>query len=171
MDVSLVATLVGAVAAVVAVPVAVMQLWQGRKRAHERNAAMEQEHLHELLGSALREDVRGVLPPPVGRLPKEIRGRAGILQDLAELARRPDGHIHVLAGLGGSGKSTIALGVAREAAAAGLRVWWVAVADPGSVTSMLVGLARKLGAPDGEASEALAGRLNPSDVLWPRLWA
>jgi hypothetical protein len=37
--------------------------------------------------------------------------------------------------------------------------------------SALLGLARKLGAPDGEVAEALAGRVNPSDVLWPRLEA
>ena len=36
---------------------------------------------------------------------------------------------------------------------------------------MLLGLARKLGAPDGEVAEALAGRVNPSDVLSARLEA
>ena len=112
-----------------------------------------------------------VLPPPVGRLPAEVRGRAGILEVLAELARRPDGRVHVLAGLGGSGKSTVALAAARDAAAAGLRTWWVAAADPASVASALLGLARRLGAPDGEVAEALAGRINPSDVLWPCLEA
>ena len=77
----------------------------------------------------------------------------------------------MLAGLGGSGKSTIALAVARDAVSADLRAWWVAVADAGSVASALLGLARKLGAPDGEVAEALAGQVNPSDVLWPCLEA
>lgn len=112
-----------------------------------------------------------VLPPPVGRLPAEVRGRVAILEVLAELAGHPDGRVHVLAGLGGSGKSTVALAVAREAAAAGLRTWWVAAADPASVASALLGLARRLGAADGEVAEALAARVNPSDVLWPCLEA
>ena len=128
--------------------------------------------LERLLAVAVvRRVPPAVLPPPVGRLPAEVRGRAGILQELAELARHPDGRVHALAGLGGLGKSTVALAVARDAAAAGLRTWWVAVADPVSVASALLALARKLGAPDGEVAEALAGRLNPSDVLWPCLEA
>jgi hypothetical protein len=128
--------------------------------------------LERLRAGAVVPRVRpAVLPPPVGRLPAEVRGRAGILEELAELARHPDGRVHVLAGLGGSGKSTVALAVARDAAVAGLRTWWVAVADPVSVASELLGLARKLGAPDGEVAEALAGRVNPSDVLWPCLEA
>ena len=124
-----------------------------------------------LAGAVVPRVPAAVLPPPVGRLPAEVRGRAGILEELAELARHPDGRVHALAGLGGSGKSTVALAVARDAAAAGLRTWWVAVADPVSVASALLGLARKLGAPDGEVAEALAGRVNPSDVLWPCLEA
>lgn len=61
-----------------------------------------------------------MLPLPVGRLPAEARGRAGIVGNLTELAIHPDARVHVLAGLGGSGKSTIALAAARDAAAVGL---------------------------------------------------
>jgi tetratricopeptide (TPR) repeat protein len=124
-----------------------------------------------LAGAVVSRVPAAVLPPPVGRLPAEVRGRAAILEDLAELARHPDGRAHVLAGLGGSGKSTVALAVARAAAAIGLHTWWVAATDPASVASALLGLARRLGAPDGEVAEALADRVNPSDVLWPCLEA
>ena len=52
---------------------------------------------------------------------------------------------------------------------AGGLVWWVPAVDPASVTGLLLGLARQLGAADSEVQEALAGRINPSDVLWQRL--
>jgi hypothetical protein len=38
-----------------------------------------------------------------------------------------------------------------------------------SVTQFLLGLAGELGASRGQVEEALAGRLNPSDVLWQQL--
>lgn len=41
----------------------------------------------------------------------------------------------------------------------------------GQRTGELLGLARLLGTPDGEVREALAGRINPSDVLWRQLEA
>src|SRR5689334_1439798 len=170
MDWSLVSALVGAAAAVAAVLVAILQLRQDHS-AHGVAAVGRDRYQRKRLGSAADGNAQAVLPPPVGRLPAVVRGRAGIVEELAVLARHPDGRVHVLAGLGGSGKSTVALAVARDSAGAGLRAWWVAIADAGSVTSALLGLARKLGAPDGEVAEALAGRVNPSDVLWPRLEA
>ena len=77
--------------------------------------------------------------------------------------------MQVLAGLGGSGKSTIALKVAEAAKNAGRSVWWVPAVDEAAVVGQLLGLAHQLGAGDGAVQEALAGRLNPSDVLWRQL--
>jgi tetratricopeptide (TPR) repeat protein len=118
-----------------------------------------------------RKRLSAVLPPPVGRLPNQVRGRDDLVELLSQLAMRPDGQVHVLAGLGGCGKSTIALKVAQLARDAGINVWWVPAVDTASVTGQLLGLARHLGAADGELQEALAGRLNPSDVLWQKLEA
>jgi class 3 adenylate cyclase len=53
-----------------------------------------------LAAAAVRRVPPAVLPPPVGRLPAEVRGRAGMFGELVELARCPDGRVHVLAGLG-----------------------------------------------------------------------
>jgi hypothetical protein len=75
----------------------------------------------------------------------------------------------VVAGLGGSGKSTVARAVAARALARDRRAWWVPAADAVSVTQFLLGLARELGASAGQVEDALAGRLNPSDVLWQQL--
>ena len=47
--------------------------------------------------------------------------------------------------------------------------WWVPAADAVSVTQLLLGLAAELGASRAQVEEALAGRLNPSDVLWQQL--
>ena len=47
--------------------------------------------------------------------------------------------------------------------------WWIPAADAVSVTQHLLGLAEELGASRGQVEEALAGRLNPSDVLWQQL--
>jgi tetratricopeptide (TPR) repeat protein len=112
---------------------------------------------------------RVVLPPPVGRLPERVRGRHGLVGELVSFATTPDGRVHVLAALGGSGKSTVALAVARQLQEAGGQVWWVSAADSKPVTGALLSLARYLGAADAELSQAANGDINPSDVLWPRL--
>jgi tetratricopeptide (TPR) repeat protein len=171
MDVSLAAALVGTAAAVVAVPIAVLQLHQGNRHTRRLESSGRPGEMREVPGACGVEAVRTILPPPLGRLPVQVRGRSDVVEELAGLWRNPGGRAHVLAGLGGAGKSTIALAVTRQAAAAGLRVWWVAGADPATVMSALLSLARRLGAPTGELDEALAGRIHPADVLWPRLEA
>lgn len=93
------------------------------------------------------------------------------LRRLAGLAVSPPGRVQVLAGLGGSGKSAVAQAVAAEAGSRGWAVWWVAVADAVSLGQQLLGLAGQLGASRAEVEEALAGRVNPADVLWRYLEA
>ncbi len=120
-------------------------------------------------GSLPQDTANTVMPPPVARLPRRVRGRDQLIGSLSELATSPDGQVQVLAGLGGSGKSTIALKVAEAAKNAGRSVWWVSAVDEAAVAGQLLGLAHQLGAGDGAVQEALAGRLNPSDVLWRQL--
>ena len=99
----------------------------------------------------------------------EVRGRGQLLEELTALALAPSGPVQVLCGLGGSGKSTVARAVAARIAAKDRHVWWVPAADAVSVTQLLLGLAGELGASRSQVEEALAGRLNPSDVLWRQL--
>jgi hypothetical protein len=172
MDVSLVAALVGTAAAVVGVAIAVLQLRQGRRLAPEHGPlGRSGNQQHEARGRAGLKTTTTMLPPPLGRLPVHVRGRSDLIGELTELGKRPDGRVHVLCGLGGAGKSTIALAVTQSAASTGLRVWWVAGVDSGSVTQTLLGLALRLGAPSGEVDEARAGRIHAADVLWPCLEA
>jgi len=110
-----------------------------------------------------------VLPAPV--LDVEVRGRGQMIEQLTGLALAPPGQVQVLSGLGGSGKSTIARAVAAWMAAEGRRVWWVSAADPVSAAQLLLGLAGELGESRSQVEEALAGRVNPSDVLWQHLEA
>ena len=76
------------------------------------------------------EVVPGPLPvaPPLGKLPPEVRGRDGLIGELRR-ALRPypwrASRAFVIAGLGGLGKSTVALTAARMARQRGYRVWWV----------------------------------------------
>ncbi len=88
---------------------------------------------------------------PLGRLPIEVRGRDGLLAELRRpLSRRPrrPGRAWVIAGMGGLGKSTAALAVARTAKARGWRVWWVTAADTASLTGGMLEVLRELGAPE-----------------------
>src|SRR5215831_9795560 len=64
--------------------------------------------------------------PPVGGLPVDVRGRDGLLAELQQalLRRKSRGSVWVLTGMGGLGKSTVALAIAEIALVRG-RVWWV----------------------------------------------
>jgi tetratricopeptide (TPR) repeat protein len=114
---------------------------------------------------------QGVLHPPVGRLPESIRGRGELLELLRELVRRPDGRVHVLAGLGGTGKSTVALAVADWAIREGHDVWWITATDPATVNSSLLALASHLGASADQVESALHGKSSPYELLWACLEA
>ncbi|MEU5894459.1 tetratricopeptide repeat protein [Streptomyces sp. NPDC047461] len=111
----------------------------------------------------------GLLWPPLGRLPECVRGRDVLVDHLSNLLETPDGRVHALSGLGGTGKSTVALRVAEAALDRGQRVWWVSAVDAASVTADLLSLAQALGADTTAIAAARAGQLNPCDVLWSQL--
>jgi tetratricopeptide (TPR) repeat protein len=127
----------------------------------------------ELLGDggAGRRDGWGVLWPPMGRLPERLRGRDALLGRLNDLATAPDGQAHVLTGLGGVGKSAIALRVAEEALAQGRLAWWVSGGEGASLESSLLELVQALRVDRGRLEAAHARRADPSDVLWEALEA
>ena len=82
--------------------------------------------------------VPGALPvtPPLGRLPLDVRGRDPLLGEFRRLLtrRKPKGGVWVLTGMGGLGKSTVALAVADDALARGWQVWWITATDAASLT-------------------------------------
>lgn len=154
-------TVVGAVAAVVGAVAAVTGPLPGLLSRSRRTGGRPD------LRVRVSRSAGNVLPAP--QLAVQARGRADVIDALSGLARVPDGHVHVLAGAGGLGKSTVARAVAEQVKAGGGRVWWVPAGDSVLLAQLLLGLARELGASTGQVKEALAGRLNPSDVLWSQL--
>ena len=110
-----------------------------------------------------------LLTAPVGWLPEHVRGRDELLARLGKLLNAPaapDGHTQVLAGAGGTGTSTVALWLAREADRRGRRVWWVPAADARTLSTALLEVAAEAGARPGEVAQAIAGERDPADLLW-----
>ena len=105
--------------------------------------------------------------PPWGLLPAVVRGRAELVGELADLARKPDGRLHVLAGLGGGGKTTVALAVAK--AVTGGRAWWISARDRSSVDSGLLDFAIALGVTSEQLEIARRGVGSVLDLVWERL--
>ncbi|MGE7389590.1 alpha/beta fold hydrolase [Streptomyces sp. NPDC004126] len=105
-------------------------------------------------------------PPPYGTLEEgKLKGqeRLGLVASLlSEQARQ---QVHVLSGLGGSGKSRLALEVADRAQRAGRRVWWVSMPELSLRMRMI---ARDLGAPSITVERAwLLG--TAMDLVWTLL--
>ncbi|MFF0476529.1 alpha/beta fold hydrolase [Streptomyces sp. NPDC004284] len=105
-------------------------------------------------------------PPPFGQLADgQLKGkdRLALVADLlSEEARQ---HVHVVAGLGGSGKSRIALEAADRARRAGYRVWWVSTPELNLRMRMI---ARDLGASSITVERAwLVG--TAMDLVWTLL--
>ncbi|MEU6378967.1 tetratricopeptide repeat protein [Streptomyces sp. NPDC046909] len=114
----------------------------------------------------------GALPVsvPFGRLPVDVLGRDALLAELnsslggAWRRRRPG--VWVLAGLGGMGKSTVALRLAAEAGGRGWPVWWVNAADPLSLRGGVLEILRLVGAPDAVARAVRDGSPTAADRFW-----
>lgn len=75
----------------------------------------------------------------------------------------PETPVHVLTGLGGSGKTRIALEVAERAEKAGRRVWWVSVTQ---INASMREVANRLGIPPGQVEQAFRGDGSPTDLVW-----
>src|SRR5262249_32262178 len=90
------------------------------------------------------------LRPPVQRLNREprLRGRESLLERLHGplLTATSEPRIQVLTGMGGCGKSTVALELASRALADEVDAWWIYASDADSVLGGVQALAIALGA-------------------------
>jgi tetratricopeptide (TPR) repeat protein len=169
MDAGLLWTVVGSAAGVLG---AVLVAWQVRLQL------LEHREVGRSRGGERRPPDRelGRLPvtAPFGRLPTEIRGRAVLLRELRRpLVRRPlarpprrPGGTWVLAGLGGLGKSTMALAAAQTARANGWRVWWITATDTASLTGGMLEILHQLGAPETTTQPVREGDPAAAERAW-----
>jgi CRP-like cAMP-binding protein/tetratricopeptide (TPR) repeat protein len=106
---------------------------------------------------------------PLGRLPAEVRGRDGLLDELRR-ALRPypwrASRAFVIAGMGGLGKSTIALEATRMAKARGYRVWWIGAADTALLTGGMLEVLRELRAPESVTAPVREGAPTAATRAW-----
>ena len=117
---------------------------------------------------------------PVGRLPDQIRGRDALLAELRTSVAQPSlmrlfraarpprlGRAWILTGMGGLGKSTIALAVAREGRRSrGWQVWWVTVTDTASLTGGMVEVLYQLDAPEAVTRQVREGSPAAAERAW-----
>ena len=118
---------------------------------------------HVYLGERNRQREPAVsIAAPVGQrddsLP--VRGRDVLLTGLAGAGPG----VRVLHGLGGCGKTRLALEAAFRAQQDGTEVWWISAAEPGVLAAGMRALGRRLGASDTEL-----GHGDAADVIWQRL--
>ena len=95
----------------------------------------------------------------------ELRSRRMLLDELIALTRDPSQGPAVLAGPGGTGKTTLAGALARHARAQGDRVWWVSAADPVTLSRDLKEVAQQLGTA-GDVEAIAQGSADAADRLW-----
>ncbi|AXE90731.1 FxSxx-COOH system tetratricopeptide repeat protein [Streptomyces sp. Go-475] len=146
---------------------------QDLKAARDGFVAGRDLHVHlapeRPTDASLKAEAASLLNPPLGRLPPQVHGRDALLQRLQHELDEPSARVHLLCGLGGVGKSTVALHVAAHARRQGRSVWWVYASNASTLVDSMLALAAGLGAGAGEVEAARAGRLDPSDVLWRQL--
>ncbi|MFI7307538.1 tetratricopeptide repeat protein, partial [Micromonospora aurantiaca] len=121
-------------------------------------------------GSPVSEDVglpggAGVVDAPLGDLPVVVRGRDGVVSGLLAPPAVHSPQVRVLVGMGGGGKTTVALAAAREAQASGWRVWWVSAADGATLVAGMSAVAREAGASVEEVTGADSD-LALAGVVW-----
>ncbi len=112
------------------------------------------------------------LSPPDGLLEAPVHGRDEVIGDLSRAVMRRtkrEPGVQVLHGMGGSGKTTVALAVARRARARGVVVWWISSATADALETGLRQLLRRLGATDDELRREWTE--SGPDLLWRRLEA
>jgi hypothetical protein len=169
-------TAIGSIAGVLG---SALVIWQIRLQMREQR---ETRRLR-LAGEARSGNALAGFPVtvPFGRLPGEVRGRdpllAALVRGLAGGGRKSRdgrrvrrnhraGRSYVLAGMGGLGKSTLALAAAQAAHQRGWRVWWVTATDRGSVTGGMLEVLRQLRAPETVTEAVRVGAPAGADIAW-----
>lgn len=116
-----------------------------------------------------------VLAPPLGQLPP-VRGRERLLRELVDRLADHTAGVDLLVGMGGCGKSTLALKLAEHARAQGHPVWWVPADSGSALAAGMLALAAELCADPRELAWARTSLAATADLVWrlldahPRRW-
>ncbi len=107
--------------------------------------------------------------PPLGKLPADVRGRDALLGELRR-ALRPypwrARRTFVITGMGGLGKSTVALAAGKMAKDRGYRVWWLGATDTALLTSGMLEVLRELQAPESVIAPVREGARTAPARAW-----
>ncbi|WP_159393847.1 tetratricopeptide repeat protein [Streptomyces sp. NRRL F-5755] len=109
------------------------------------------------------------LEPPLRLLPRQLYGRDADLETLKDIVDSPEGTVTVLHGMGGIGKTALALSVARDTRKKRRRVLWVTASDGYSVREAMLQIAIRTGAAESRAQEAAVGNISIADLVWETL--
>ncbi|MFJ2186424.1 FxSxx-COOH system tetratricopeptide repeat protein [Kitasatospora sp. NPDC087861] len=114
----------------------------------------------------------GSVEAPYGRLPEAVLGRDGILKVLAGTGTADHPRIQVLSGMGGVGKTTVALSAAERAREVGTEVFWIQAGSAAAVADGMQHAALLAGAPAEHVAHAWEKGGRPAaDLVWRYLAA
>jgi len=147
------------VAGIVTALAAILQV----RRERKRDRAQEQAGRID----ASDKTVSGLpVAPPIGLLPGKVCGRDALLKELRKQMSLRKGCVWVLAGIGGVGKSTVALAAAKAAIDKGWRVWWINAADSATLTGCVVEMLHQLHAPESVTTVVREGAAPAAERTW-----
>ena len=116
------------------------------------------------LGTGSDAELAVSIAPPLGQRNKRfpLRGRDKLLRSLSGTSPGP--RVRVVHGLGGCGKTRLALAVAYRAQQRGVEVWWVSAVDDSRLAAGMRAVGRRMGLTDIDLQHGEAG-----DLVWQRL--
>jgi tetratricopeptide (TPR) repeat protein len=154
-----------AITAAAAIPAAALAAWQLRVQILEHR----ERRRHGKPGQEA-PPTRGALPvaPPLGRLPADVRGRDPLLAELRHSLRRWKRRrgAWVITGMGGIGKSTIALAIAESARTRGWQIWWITATGKASLAGGMLEVLGRLGAPESVTALLREDEPTAPDRAW-----
>ncbi|MBB5911262.1 tetratricopeptide (TPR) repeat protein [Nocardia transvalensis] len=107
---------------------------------------------------------------PFGRLPEAVVGRDDVVTAIMDRTSDRPPRIEVLSGMGGVGKTTVALSIAEHAKCAGADVYWVPAGSAAAVSDGMRQVALSVGVPADQVTHAWEGGGRPAaDLVWRHL--
>ncbi|MGW3558671.1 tetratricopeptide repeat protein [Streptomyces sp. NPDC000963] len=108
-----------------------------------------------------------VRTPLVGRVPIVLRDRRELMRSLLTAAGDETGGVHVVHGLGGCGKTSVAQAVFNEVTRGGRRIGlWVNASERSTLRASMLAVAADRGAENGELASAHKGQRASADLAW-----